>query len=69
MPDITTDSTLAALPFFVPLLIFVCFASFTLGRRQVQHEIRIDILEGRLAARRTATAPRLSPLARAQETV
>jgi hypothetical protein len=72
MPAITADSALAILPFFGPLLIFVCFTSFMLARGHVQHEIRLDILEGRMAARRTATAPKLSPLAsfrRSQETV
>ena len=64
MPEITGDMALTVVPFFVPLLIFVCFTTVMLARSLTQHEGRLELLEGRLAVpRMVATAPRLSPLA------
>lgn len=62
MPEITTDSALAVLPFFGPLLIFVCFTTVMMARGLTHHDRRLELLEGRLAARR-AIAPKLSPIA------
>lgn len=63
MPQITGDMALTVVPFFVPLLIFVCFTTVMLARSLTQHEGRLELLEGRLASLRSATAPRLSPIA------
>ena len=66
MPEITGDMALTVVPFFVPLLIFVCFTTVMLARSLTQYEGRLELLEGRLASLRmvaSATVPRLSPLA------
>ncbi len=65
MPEITGDAALAVVPFFAPLLIFVCFTTYMLGRGLTQHERRLEVLEGRLDRHRLvgAVAPRISPLA------
>ena len=58
MPAITSDSALAVVPFFVPLLIFVCFATFVFAQHLRQAERRLEVLEGRIAA---GTSYRVSP--------
>jgi hypothetical protein len=65
MPEITGDAALAVVPFFGPLLIFVCFTTFMMARNLTQHERRLELLEGRLDRHRFvgATVPRLSPMA------
>jgi len=65
MPELTGDAALAVVPFFGPLLLFVCFTTFMMARNLTQHERRLELLEGRLDRHRVvgATAPRMSPMA------
>jgi len=65
MPELTGDAALAVIPFFGPLLLFVCFTTFMMARNLTQHERRLELLEGRLDRHRIvgATAPRISPIA------